>query len=45
MKQDKKNERAAEINVTLLRAVGSPVVNQTITADEAAEAWEYLFSL
>ena len=45
MKQDKKNERAAEINVTLLRAVGSPVVNQTISTDEAAEAWEYLFSL
>ncbi len=45
MQQDKKNERAAEINCTLLRAVGSPVVNQTITADEAAEAWEYLFSL
>ena len=45
MKQDKKNERAAEINVTLLEAVGSPVVNQTITADEADEAWEYLFSL
>ena len=45
MKQDKNNERAAEINVTLLRAVGSPVVNQTITADEADEAWEYLFSL
>ena len=45
MKQDKKNERAAEINVTLLRAIGSPVVNQTITADEADEAWEYLFSL
>ena len=45
MKQDKKNERAAEINVTLLEAVGSPAINQTITADEAAEAWEYLFSL
>ena len=45
MKQDKKNERAAEINVTLLRAVGSPVVNLTISTDEAAEAWEYLFSL
>ena len=45
MKQDKKNERAAEINCTLFRAVGSPVVNQTITADEADEAWEYLFSL
>ena len=45
MKQDKKNERAAEINVTLLEAVGSPVGNQTISTDEAAEAWEYLFSL
>jgi 3-dehydroquinate synthase len=45
MKQDKKNERAAEINCTLLRAVGSPVVNQTISTNEAAEAWEYLFSL
>lgn len=45
MKQDKKNERAAEINVTLLEAVGSPVVNQTISTDEAAEAWEYFFSL
>ena len=45
MKQDKKNERAAEINCTLLRSVGSPEVNQTISADEAAEAWEYLFSL
>ena len=45
MKQDKKNERAAEINVTLLEAVGSPAINQTITADEADEAWEYLFSL
>ena len=45
MKQDKKNERAAEINVTLLRAVGSPAINQTITADEADAAWEYPFSL
>ena len=45
MKQDKKNERAAEINVTLLEAVGSPAINQTISTDEAAEAWEYLFSL
>lgn len=45
MKQDKKNERAAEINVTLLEAVGSPAINQTISTDEADEAWEYLFSL
>lgn len=45
MQQDKKNERAAEINCTLIRSVGSPVLNQTITPEEANEAWEYLFSL
>ena len=45
MQQDKKNERAAEINCTLIRSVGSPVLNQTITPEEADEAWEYLFSL
>lgn len=45
MQQDKKNERAAEINCTLIRSVGSPVLNQTITSEEANEAWEYLFSL
>ena len=45
MQQDKKNERAAEINCTLIRSVGSPVVNQVITPDEANEAWDYLFSL
>ena len=42
---DKKNERAAEINCTLIRNIGSPVINQVITPDEANEALEYLFSL
>ena len=45
MQQDKKNERAAEINCTLIRSVGSPVINQVITVSEANEAWDYLFSL
>jgi len=45
MRQDKKNEHAAEINCTLLRAIGEPVINQAISADQALEAWEYLFSL
>ena len=45
MQQDKKNERAAEINCTLIRQLGAPVINQTITTGEALEALEYLFSL
>jgi 3-dehydroquinate synthase len=45
MQQDKKNEHSAEINCTLLQAPGEPVINQVITAEQAAEAWEYLFSL
>ena len=45
MQQDKKNERAAVINCTLLRGVGEPVINQVITPDEALEALDYLFSL
>ena len=45
MQQDKKNEHAAEINCTLLRSIGSPVINQVITPDEAEEALDYLFSL
>ena len=45
MQQDKKNERAAEINCTLIRTVGAPVINQVISPAEAAEALEYLFSL
>ncbi|MBQ8939375.1 MAG: 3-dehydroquinate synthase [Paludibacteraceae bacterium] len=45
MKQDKKNEHAGEINCTLIRGIGEPVINQVITEAEAEEAWEYLFSL
>ena len=45
MQQDKKNERTAEINCTLLHDIGSPVINQVITPAEANEALEYLFSL
>lgn len=45
MQQDKKNERAAEINCTLIQTIGEPVINQVITPDEADEALEYLFTL
>jgi 3-dehydroquinate synthase len=45
MQHDKKNERAAEINCTLIQSIGHPVINQVITPDEASEALEYLFSL
>lgn len=45
MQQDKKNERTAEINCTLLSAIGQPAVNTVITPAEADEALEYLFSL
>ena len=45
MQQDKKNERAAEINCTLLKDIGEPVINQAITPNEASEALDYLFSL
>ena len=45
MQQDKKNERAAEINCTLIRSVGDPVINQVISPDDAREALDYLFSL
>ena len=45
MRQDKKNERTAEINCTLLKRIGEPVINQVITDDEAHEALDYLFSL
>jgi 3-dehydroquinate synthetase len=45
MQHDKKNERADEINCTLLQAVGAPAINKIITPDEASEALDYLFSL
>jgi 3-dehydroquinate synthase len=45
MQQDKKNERAAQINCTLLYDIGRPAINQVIPTDEADEALDYLFSL
>ena len=45
MQQDKKNERTAQINCTLIRSVGSPAINQIISPAEANEALDYLFSL
>lgn len=45
MRQDKKNERAAEINCTLIKDIGSPLINQVISTDQAIEALDYLFSL
>lgn len=45
MQQDKKNERAAQINCTLIHSVGAPAINQLISPDEANEALDYLFSL
>ena len=45
MQQDKKNERAAEINCTLLHKIGEPLINQSITKEQVAEALDYLFSL
>lgn len=45
MQQDKKSERTAQINCTLLQDIGSPLINQVISPEEAHEALEYLFSL
>lgn len=45
MQQDKKNEQAAQINCTLLQALGTPLINQSISASDANEALDYLFSL
>ncbi|MCR5049984.1 MAG: 3-dehydroquinate synthase [Paludibacteraceae bacterium] len=45
MLQDKKNEHADEINCTLLRAIGQPVINCIISPNEMNEALDYLFSL
>ena len=45
MQQDKKNECTGQINCTLIRDIGDPVINQVISVDEANEAWDYLFSL
>ncbi len=45
MQQDKKNEHTADINCTLLQAVGQARINQIITPQEAVEALDFLFSL
>ena len=45
MQHDKKNEHAAEINCTLIRSIGQPVINQVISPEDASEALDYLFSL
>ena len=45
MRQDKKNEHAGEINCTLLKDVGSPVCNRSVSSFQASEALDYLFSL
>ena len=45
MQQDKKNERADEINCTLLQKIGEPIINQVITQEQVVEAWDYLMSL
>ena len=45
MQQDKKNEHASQINCTLIRSIGDPVINQLISPREAEEALDYLFSL
>lgn len=45
MQQDKKNERAAEINCTLLKNIGEPIINQSISKEKANEAFDYLMSI
>lgn len=45
MAQDKKNEKAGEINFTLLSAIGQVEVNQVVDNELILEAVEYLFSL
>ena len=45
MHDDKKNEQDGQINFTLLRAVGEPVINQVVEEPLIREALEYLFTL
>ncbi len=45
MRHDKKNLRTGEINFTLLKKIGDPIINQTATDCEITEALDYLFSL
>lgn len=45
MRQDKKNRNADRINFTLLRGIGSPVIDYTPDETAINEALDYLFSL
>jgi len=45
MRDDKKNETPGELNFTLLKAIGEPVINCVVTENEIKEALDYLFTL
>ncbi len=45
MRDDKKNEQVGQINFTLLKAIGEPIVNCTATEQEIKEALDYLFTI
>ncbi len=45
MRYDKKNHDAYQLNFTLLRCIGTPIINQSLTDKDVNEALEYLFSL
>jgi 3-dehydroquinate synthetase len=45
MYQDKKNSANKTPNFTLLKNIGSPMINQYIEEKDIDEALEYLFSL
>ena len=45
MRQDKKNSSSNDINFTLLRNVGDPIINQVADESLINEALDYLFSL
>lgn len=45
MKHDKKNHDADQLNFTLLRCIGTPIIDQSLTDKDVNEALEYLFSL
>ena len=45
MRHDKKNQDANHLNFTLLRCIGTPIIDQSLTDKDVNEALEYLFSL
>jgi len=45
MREDKKNEHVGELNFTLLKAIGEPMINCIVTEEEIKEALDYLFTL